>query len=289
MTAATEAAPGGRPAPFDARLEALAALIRRHSPVTVLTGAGVSTASGIPDYRDGDGRFKQRSPMQYREFMSGEAARRRYWARSFVGWPRFAAARPNGAHLALAELAVRGHVHALVTQNVDGLHRRAGQARVIDLHGRLAEVVCIGCGAVIPRAALQQRLARLNPGFEAVGVAAAADGDAQLEHGYHDFAVADCAACGGVLKPNVVFFGEAVPRSRVERAFAAVAAGGALLVVGSSLMVFSGYRFCREAHARGAPVIVVNRGRTRADGEAGLKIEDDCGAVLGALVSLLPA
>jgi NAD-dependent SIR2 family protein deacetylase len=272
-------------------VDTLAAMIRERAPVTVLTGAGVSTASGIPDYRDADGAWKQKQPMQYREFMSTGQARRRYWARSFIGWPRFAAARPNSAHLSLAELGRRGIVGTVISQNVDGLHRAAAQPSVIDLHGRLSEVVCTECGALTPRSDLQRRLEALNPGFHrlAPGVASAADGDAMLESGDESFSIAGCIACGGVLKPNVVFFGEAVPRRRVERGFGALTGGGLLLVVGSSVMVFSGYRFCREARQRGIPVAVVNRGRTRADDVADLKIADDCSRVLEALGARLAA
>jgi NAD-dependent SIR2 family protein deacetylase len=272
----------------------LADMISDRSPITILCGAGCSTASGIPDYRDNSGSWKQKRPMQFAEFMSGTRSRRRYWARSMVGWPRFAAARPNAVHYHLATLERLGHVHTLVTQNVDGLHRTAGQRRVIDLHGRLAQVVCTDCGAVTSRRALQERLARLNPDFHlriqngaARFAATAADGDAVLESGYEDFKLADCAGCGGILKPNVVFFGEAVPAHRVERAYTAVGESGLLLVVGSSLMVFSGYRFCRAATAHGIPLSIINRGRTRADGEADLKIEADCAAVLGDIVRRL--
>ncbi len=278
-----------------ATIEALRRLLVEHAPVTVLCGAGCSTASGIPDYRDADGAWKQRQPMQFAEFMSGLPSRRRYWARSMVGWPRFRAARPNATHHALVELERRGYVQALITQNVDDLHRRAGQRRVIDLHGRLADVVCTACGASEPRDDFQQRMMAINVEYRrrvadrhGRHVATVADGDAAVESGYDELAVADCACCGGVLKPDVVFFGEAVPPPRVARAYAAVEAGGALLVVGSSLMVYSGYRFARAAKAAGKPLAIVNRGRTRADAEADLKIEHDCAAVLDALVRRLP-
>lgn len=303
MTASIEPATGARTPRHDTvssrqrekDIERLADLIAARAPVTLLCGAGCSTASGIPDYRDNNGDWKQRRPMQFQEFMSGEAARRRYWARSMVGWPRFAAASPNAAHRALAELERRGYVHTLITQNVDDLHRRAGQRRLIDLHGRLVEVVCTGCAAITPRSALQERLTRLNRRFArildggaAAAVASAADGDAALESGYDDFSVPPCARCGGVLKPNVVFFGEAVPRARVDAAFGALAASGLLLVVGSSLMVYSGYRFCRAARERGIPIVIVNRGRTRADAEAELGIRGDCAPILGAILDRLP-
>lgn len=300
MTEATDAA-GGRapdaalPVTDTDAIDALAGLIRRHAPITVLCGAGCSTASGIPDYRDENGGWKQRQPMQFAEFMSGTASQRRYWARSMVGWSRFRAAEPNATHRALAALEQGGYVHALITQNVDDLHRRAGQATVIDLHGRLAEVVCTRCGRREARDAFQQRMVALNPayhrrisGVAGARAATAADGDAAVESGYDGLVVAPCRDCEGVLKPDVVFFGEAVPAGRVEAAYAAVAAGGALLVVGSSLMVYSGYRFARAARAAGKPLAIVNRGRTRADADATLKIEDDCATVLEALLDRLP-
>jgi NAD-dependent SIR2 family protein deacetylase len=276
-------------------IERLAVMIRTNSPLTLLCGAGCSTASGIPDYRDATGAWKQRQPMQFREFMSHEGARRRYWARSMVGWPRFSAARPNDTHRALAELERRGYVHSLIAQNVDDLHRRAGQQEVIDLHGRLAQVICLECGSVTPRRALQQRLVRLNREYwrraceMASRIATAADGDAMLDGEFKDFSLAYCAHCDGVLKPHVVFFGEVVPRPVVERAFAAVSAARMLLVVGSSLMVYSGYRFCRAARQRDIPIAIVNRGRTRADADADLKLDADCAAVLTAVLRHLPS
>ncbi len=300
MTEATDAARAGTPAVAvpgaeAAGIAALATLIRRHAPVTVLCGAGCSTASGIPDYRDENGGWKQRQPMQFAEFMSGAGSQRRYWARSMVGWTRFRAAEPNAAHRALVSLERNGYVHTLIAQNVDDLHRRAGQLNVIDLHGRLAEVVCTRCGGREARDAFQQRMVALNPayhrrmsGTSGAHVATVADGDAVVESGYDDLAVAPCLDCAGVLKPDVVFFGEAVPAKRVEAAYAAVAAAGALLVVGSSLMVYSGYRFARAARAQGKPLAIVNRGRTRADDEATLKIEQDCATVLEALLERLP-
>ncbi|HYH30127.1 MAG TPA: NAD-dependent protein deacetylase [Pseudonocardia sp.] len=254
-------------------------------PIVALTGAGLSTDSGIPDYR-GPGS-PRRTPMTYQEFLSGEPAQRRYWARSHVGWARMSHAAPNSGHRALAALERCGALHGLITQNVDGLHRAAGSGAVIDLHGRIADVVCVSCRRRSTRAALQERLAQLNPGFvEAAGgaVEAAPDGDAQLA-AVDGFRTAACTGCGGVLKPDVVFFGENVPRERVARAYAMVDAAAALLVAGSSLTVMSGLRFVRHAHKAGTPVVIVNRGATRGDGLAAVRVDAGCSDVLPALAA----
>jgi NAD-dependent SIR2 family protein deacetylase len=260
-------------------------------PLAALTGAGLSTDSGIPDYR-GPGA-PRRSPMTYQEFLSGERARRRYWARSHVGWARMAHAVSNDGHRALADLERIGVLRGLITQNVDGLHAAAGSRAVIDLHGRIAEVVCVACGRRSAREELQRRLAAANPGFvEAAGAAveAAPDGDAELA-ATGGFRVVACVGCGGVLKPDVVFFGENVPRERVARAYAVVDAAadaeGALLVAGSSLAVLSGLRFVRHAHKRGIPVVIVNRGTTRGDDLADLRVDAGCSETLTALAAAL--
>lgn len=245
-----------------------------------MTGAGCSTDSGIPDYRDEAGAWKRPEPIRYAEFVRSDAARRRYWARSMVGWPRMAEARPSGAHHALKALGEDGRIHLLVTQNVDGLHQRAGSTDVLDLHGRIADVVCLDCDDRIPRAAYQHQLAEANPGWSPGEAGTAPDGDADLTVDTSRFEVPGCATCGGMLKPDVVFFGESVPRLRVERAYAAVEDCDALLVVGSSLMVFSGLRFVRAATKQGVPVAILNRGRTRADDDAQLKVDADCGEAL---------
>lgn len=253
----------------------------RFGRVFVLTGAGCSTGSGIPDYRAPDGAWKRRPPVTYQAFVREPLTRARYWARSFVGWPSFAAARPNAAHHALAALEDDGRLSALVTQNVDGLHQRAGHRDVLDLHGRLDEAVCLDCGARRDRAALQAELAARNPGWAGFRARIAPDGDADLEG--VDFAGFDapaCVRCGGLLKPDVVFFGEPVPRGRVAAAYAALARSDAMLAVGSSLMVYSGYRFARAGHAAGLPLAILNRGTTRADALATLKLEADCGQAL---------
>jgi NAD-dependent SIR2 family protein deacetylase len=269
-------------------MASLAELVSRPGRLFVLTGAGCSTASGIPDYRDGDGRWKRSQPIRYQDFLRSGRARRRYWARSMVGWPQVEKARPNDAHWALAALERAGLVRQLVTQNVDGLHQLAGQRRVIDLHGRLAWVDCLDCRLRLPRAVMQQRLQSANPHFGADPAAFAPDGDAhvaeELEEG---FRVPGCPACGGVLKPAVVFFGENVPRPRVEHAFNRLGEAGALLVAGSSLTVYSGFRFCRRAVEEGIPIALVNRGRTRADALAALKLDREIGACLTSLARLL--
>jgi len=273
---------------------ALSSFIRRHPRLLVLTGAGCSVASGIPEYRDHDGAWKSRPPVRYADFVASAAVRRRYWARSVFGWERVAGAQPGSVHRALARLEQAGHARTVVTQNVDALHQRAGSRRVIDLHGRLDEVECLDCGARIRRADLQSLLLAWNGSFlaalgDAPGATAAArpDGDAQLEADFSDFRVPDCPSCGGVLKPAVVFFGENVPRGRVDATLCALADADALLVVGSSLMVFSGFRFCLAAREMGKPVAAVNLGRTRADELLSLKVASDCGTALQDLVEEL--
>jgi NAD-dependent SIR2 family protein deacetylase len=254
----------------------------------VLTGAGLSTASGIPDYRDGDGAWKRAEPIRFQDFRGSTSARMRYWARSMIGWPRFAAARPNVAHQAIAGLEALERVECVVTQNVDRLHQAAGSRRAIDLHGRLDEVQCLACRLRIPRARHQRALMRLNPGFAGLEADTAPDGDVLLEGvDLSTFRVPDCPRCGGMLKPAVVFFGENVPRDRVARVYEALARSDALLVVGSSLMVYSGFRFCRAAAEQGKPIAAINLGRTRADDLLTLKIDSDCGPMLSRLVARL--
>jgi NAD-dependent SIR2 family protein deacetylase len=281
----------GFPQPTSAPPGALADFVRCHPRLLVLTGAGCSTASGIPGYRDRDGAWSARAPVHYREFVDSDHARRRYWSRSLLGWQRVASAEPNAAHRALAALERAGAVRGLVTQNVDGLHQRAGSRRVVDLHGRLDEVECLGCGGRVSRHDVQRQLLAWNPGFadtlSAASAPARPDGDAQLDADLSAFQVPHCPSCGGVLKPAVVFFGENVPRPRVDAVMAALGESDALLVVGSSLMVFSGYRFCLAAREAGKPIAAVNQGRTRADELLALKVEDDCGAVLPDLLASL--
>jgi NAD-dependent SIR2 family protein deacetylase len=264
--------------------------IGRHRRVFALTGAGCSTASGIPDYRDDQGEWKRRPPVMIQAFRAEEAVYRRYWARAHAGWRRFSAAAPGAAHRAFAAWEAAGTLRHLVTQNVDGLHQRAGSRAVIDLHGRLDDVVCLGCGERTARADLQAVMTQANPGWQFVA-APAPDGDAEIDAAAVDaFAAPRCERCGGLLKPDVVFFGENVPVERYEAARAALADADALLIAGSSLMVYSGFRFARQAHDAGLSIAIVNRGRTRADDLADLKVEGDVGVLLtGAIAAGVPA
>lgn len=269
----------------------LADWLARHRRVAVVSGAGCSTGSGIADYRDAAGEWKRTPPVQMQSFVDDPATRRRYWARSMLGWPMMARARPNAAHAALADLETMKRLSGLITQNVDGLHQAAGHRNVLELHGRLADVVCLSCDARMQRSILQKRLLGANAFMERVGAAAAPDGDADLEPDLDlsRFRVPDCERCGGMLKPDVVFYGDSVPRERVQRAFAMVESADALLVVGSSLMVFSSFRFCRRARELGLPMAAVNRGVTRADPWFELKLEADCTELLPAAVDALVA
>ena len=251
----------------------------------VLTGAGLSTDSGIPDYRGPDS--PPRSPMTYDEFVSGPTARQRYWARSHIGWRRLGSARPNDGHRALAVLESVRVVRTLITQNVDGLHRAAGSEAVIDLHGRIDQVICLGCGDLTTRLDLHHRLDEANPDFaDHSDVRTAPDGDVELER-TEGFRLVGCRSCGGVLKPDVVFFGENVPRTRVEQAYSAMAAGDGLLVAGSSLTVMSGLRFVRHAARLGWPIVIVNRGITRGDPAATCRVDAGCSETLTAMAERL--
>jgi NAD-dependent deacetylase sirtuin 4 len=264
----------------------------RGQRICVLTGAGCSTESGIPDYRGPETRRRARNPIQYRAFVKSAEARRRYWARAMVGWDRFRGAAPNPAHHALARMETAGLLTGLLTQNVDRLHTAAGSREVVELHGALADVRCLGCGALEPRIAVQRRLRELNPGWSGEGapIEMAPDGDAELEgDAIARFQVADCRACGGPLKPDVVFFGESVPRRRVEDAYRRLGEADVLLVVGSSLAVFSGYRFVRRAEREGTPVAILNLGDSRGDRHARVRVEAKAGQALPALAEALVA
>ena len=259
--------------------------VERHRSLFILTGAGCSTSSGIPDYRDADGQWKRRPPVTHDAFMRDETTRRRYWARSLIGWRRIRCARPNAAHRALARLEAMGRSEILLTQNVDRLHQAAGSARVIDLHGRLDLVRCMGCERRTSRDELQDELSRLNPGWLGLNATDAPDGDADLESAdFSSFAVPSCRRCGGVLKPDVVFFGDHVPRDRVDAAQRHLMRADAMLIVGSSLMVYSGFRFVQWAASAGKPAAAVNLGLTRADGLIALKVEEACEAALSFLL-----
>lgn len=256
----------------------LAEFLKRHTRVLLLSGAGISTASGIPGYRDEEG------------FRRHEAVRRRYWARSMVGWRTLAQARPNAGHYAVAELEAKGRIQSILTQNVDGLHQRAGARNVMEMHGSIHAVVCLDCCQRFSRAALQARLEELNPQVLEAQATPLPDGDAQLEPADLDrFQVPSCPLCGGMLQPDVVFFGDNLPAARTAALNQAVQEADALLVAGSSLMVFSGYRLCRMAAEAGMPIAAINRGKTRADDLLALKIEGPTEQILPELAARLDA
>jgi NAD-dependent SIR2 family protein deacetylase len=265
---------------------ALARFVDEHPRLFVLTGAGVSTASGIPDYRDANGDWKRKSPILLQEFINDDFMRRRYWARSLIGWRHLSKAQPNAAHDALAELEAQGRIELLVTQNVDGLHQAAGSNNVVDLHGRIDTIRCLSCDSTMPRKAMQDAVEQLNPEFARLDARSAPDGDADLDDiDFSRFDVPGCRSCNGMLKPDVVFFGERVPDVRVEQAMAAVDTADAMLIVGSSLMVWSGFRFAKAAAAAGKPIAAINMGRTRADDLLQLKLERSCTEVLPLLTT----
>jgi len=269
-------------------IDVLSGFVRQHSRLFVLSGAGISTASGIPDYRDEEGRWKRNPPVNVRDFLGSAAVRRRYWARSLIGWPTIAGARPNPAHDALAWLQAASYLRGLVTQNVDGLHQRAGNEHVIELHGSIAQVVCIECACELARRDVQRWLEAANPSYGRSDHAVAPDGDADVDRvDWDHFRVPDCPRCGGILKPDVVFFGETVPRDRVAAAMEALEQANAMLVVGSSLMLYSGYRFCEAAHRMRKPIAAINLGCTRADHLFQIKIERPCAEALVDLVGKL--
>ncbi|HTQ90978.1 MAG TPA: NAD-dependent protein deacetylase [Streptosporangiaceae bacterium] len=260
--------------------------------VLILSGAGLSTESGIPDYRGPTGLARRAQPMTYQAFTGSEAARRRYWARSYLGWRHVARAVPNDGHLAVAEISRRGLLTGIITQNVDGLHQAAGAFGVTELHGSLHRVICLSCGQRTARAGLDRRLAAANPGWDArlaaVGVSARPDGDAALDdEAAEAFRVVDCTACHGVLKPDVVFFGENVPRPRAEACYAMVERSRALVVLGSSLTVMSGFRYVRHAAGLRRPVVIVNQGTTRGDAYAAATLDAPLGRTLTGLVTAL--
>jgi NAD-dependent SIR2 family protein deacetylase len=253
--------------------------------VMVLTGAGLSTDSGIPDYRGANGSLRRYTPMTFQTFSADDDARRRYWARSHLGWRRFAAARPNLGHHMVVRLQELGLLSGIVTQNVDGLHQAAGALDVVDLHGRLDRVVCLSCRAIVTRAELDERLRQANPSFGADVVAMNPDGDAEIaDEELAGFNVVTCASCDGILKPDVVFFGENVPRPTVAHCFEMLEGSSLLLVLGSSLTVMSGYRFVKHAAKLRIPVAIVNQGITRGDGDAALIVDAPLSDALPALL-----
>ena len=255
----------------------------------ILTGAGISTPSGIPDYRDSDGVRRGRQPMMYLEFLAAPESRRRYWARAMLGWPRVRKARPNAAHEALATLQQRGRISDLITQNVDTLHDQAGTQDVIELHGSLHRVLCLDCGQRSERDAIQQQMEAQNPYLSGVDAVQAPDGDTLLDPAFEArFQVPQCPHCAGErMKPDVVFFGENMAQPTAARALAAAENAAGLLVVGSSLMAYSAFRLCRVIAERGKPLMAINLGKTRADDLLDLKIEGSCEELLPWLVEEL--
>lgn len=280
--------PEDKAAPAQDDLAVLTAFVERHPRLLVLTGAGISTASGIPDYRDRDGVRRGSAPIEGPAFRNLEAVRKRYWARSMVGYPALSKSEPNAAHRAVAALESAGRVATVLTQNVDGLHQRAGNAAVIELHGNIHGVACLACGELFARGAVQLLLEAANPALLEIAAMPLPDGDARFEPDAAEvlagFRVPCCPQCGGMLQPDVVFFGDGVPRERAAAAEQALAGADALLVIGSSLMVFSGFRFCRLAAESGKPVAAINRGVTRADHLLEFKTERAAESVLPALL-----
>jgi NAD-dependent SIR2 family protein deacetylase len=268
-------------------LDELAALMSGGG-IVVLSGAGLSTESGIPDYRGPSGALRRSLPMTYQTFVGDPAARQRYWARSQLGWRRIASARPNAGHHAVTSLQRAGLLGGVLTQNVDGLHTASGATEVVELHGNLALVRCLGCDGRTPREVLDERLRAANPDWHAVATAVNPDGDVTLaESDVLRFRVVDCIDCGGLLKPDVVFFGENVPPPKVAHAYDLVERSRGLLVLGSSLKVMSGLRFVKRAAANGLPVAVVNQGWTRGDDLATVRVDAPLGRTLTALVGRL--
>ncbi len=283
-----EMRPASGPAPVEAGPDELLDFMRRHRRLMVLSGAGMSTGSGIPAYRDADGQWLRRDPILFQEFMASATMRRRYWARSYFGWPQMRKAHPNAAHHALTRLEELGRLSLLVTQNVDGLHARAGSRALVELHGQLARVSCMTCKTQFDRDEIQHELEALNPDWSPAVLGYNPDGDAELDaSAYPGFKVADCQRCGGPLKPDVVFFGEPVPPERAGSVTQAMQRTDALLVVGSSLVVMSGFRIVRQGSALGLPIVAINAGRTRADALLDFKVSGDCGVVLEQVMAKL--
>ena len=272
----------------DSSLSAAAEIIGRGG-VVVLSGAGLSTESGIPDYRGPGGAYsRNHTPITYQLFRDDPRGRHRYWARSYIGWPMMRDMKPNSGHQSVAALESAGLVTGVITQNVDSLHHKAGSSSVIDLHGRLDTVMCMGCGLRGSRDALHERIASVNAGWEGAATRINPDGDVDLPESSVDaFVMVDCTACGGPLKPDVVYFGESVPPARVTDSYAMVDRASALLVLGSSLHVYSGRRFVTHAHKLGLPIVIVNQGETKADELATVRIDAPLGATLTSLAESL--
>jgi NAD-dependent SIR2 family protein deacetylase len=266
----------------------LANFLRCQRRTLILSGAGLSTASGIPDYRDRDGVRRGKAPIQGPEFRKSSAVQRRYWARSMVGWPTLAQAAPNPGHRAIAALEGAGRIGAVLTQNVDGLHQQAGSVAVLELHGNIHAVTCLDCHAQFSRAFIQELLLEANPALAGIAARPAPDGDAHLEpDAVAEFHLPYCVHCGGTLTPAVVYFGDGVPATRTAQALACMEQADALLVVGSSLMVYSGFRFCRMAAESGKPIAAINLGITRADHLLAVKVEESAERILPLVHELL--
>ncbi len=277
----------GEPLPRTTDLDDVVRVVGERD-VVVLSGAGLSTESGIPDYRGAAGSLRRHTPMTYDEFTGSPAGRRRYWARSHLGWRTIARADPNPGHRAVAALRGEGFVSGVITQNVDGLHHAAGTTDAVELHGNLDRVICLGCRRPSPREELDRRLRAANPGFTAEIARINPDGDADLaDEDVRGFRVVDCADCGGVLKPDVVFFGENVPPARVAECYRLVDRARSMLVLGSSLTVMSGLRFVRHAAKAGKPVVIVNQGETRGDAHATARVDLPLGRALNDLCGIL--
>ena len=261
-------------------IEKLHDLMQKHKKILLISGAGISTNSGIGDYRDKNGDWKRVQPVKHQGFMGSHQWRQRYWGRSQLGYPEFLRAQPNEGHHALARLEQQGSIFALITQNVDRLHQKAGQQNVIDLHGRLDQVICTACGKLESRDDIQLWLEAHNPSLQAAEFVPAPDGDADLEAEFSQIQVPGCSACDGILKPHVVFFGDSVPKPIVEQAYTWVEEADLVLVIGSSLMVYSSFRFVRKAHELSIPIAAINNGVTRADELFDMKIIGDCSDIL---------
>jgi NAD-dependent SIR2 family protein deacetylase len=261
------------------KLAALKTFIQQRENLLVITGAGISTVSGIGDYRDQAGNWKRPQPVTHQDFLASRAWRQRYWARSQLGYPSFLSAQPNSAHDALVRMEQADQLCGLVTQNVDRLHQQAGHQNVVDLHGRLDQVICIDCRTLVGRDVVQEWLEAQNPQLQSQSFSPAPDGDADVVTDFSAIEVPSCDHCGGILKPHVVFFGDSVDRDVVDHVRCQVDSADGVLVVGSSLMVFSSFRFVRQAHAKGVPIAALNQGVTRADELFTLKVNESSTAL----------
>ncbi|MFT4713287.1 MAG: NAD-dependent SIR2 family protein deacetylase [Candidatus Azotimanducaceae bacterium] len=271
-------------------IDELVRFVQLYPRLLVITGAGCSQPSGIPTYRDNKGEWQRSTPIQHNDFINKDATRKRYWARSYSGWPAIKNAKPNDAHIHLRSLEELGYILTLVTQNVDGLHQAAGHNKVVDLHGNLSEVICTQCAELSSRDRLQERISELNPTLSTSYDSLQPDGDASLDHNVESeitkkLVIPQCESCAGVLKPNVVFFGGTVPKKTVESIYETMNNIDGLLIVGSSLMVYSGYRFCKRAAAMGIPIAAINLGTTRADELFKLKVDQECTSAMAELVA----